>query len=583
MLYEQIMMRTAAWFLCLDIILNIAAYMFTPGNNTRHLAFIITVFYLFTAGPCVSQNKYWVSFTVKTASTMDPDTFFDQKTLDNRILHGLPLTDWYDLPVDGGFVTKVTQLADSSGYTSRWLNGIAVYATAAEINKISGFSFVKNVRQMNNIGSPAAAGIAEDSTGWPARVSDQLNGMQGTLMAAHGLSGKGIRIAVLDVGFQNVDKHPAFQYLRDHKGIVMTYDFLHKKENVYNYGSHGTAVLSCIAGKYHGLAMGLAPDAEFLLARTERAATEYKDEEDAWVAAAEWAEQHGAQMISCSLGYTYQRYFYKDMNGRTSVAARGAAIAARKGLLICIAAGNEGEDNWKFITTPGDCDSVLTVGGYDPKTGFHSGFSSYGPSADGRLKPNVIAAGTAWVATPAGYGVEDGTSFATPLVAGYAACVWQYLKNKSNMQILDTIQKTGSLYPYFDYAHGYGIPQASRLFGNRKSNDTAFSMKVDGIIVTISIAPSYFTDTISRVPHLKNNYLYAKLTDPTGRIKDYELIKVNSQKFDLMGINHYLGHDWIKENGTIPIKDVDDMISKVYPKGWTLSVLFDGCLKTYTF
>lgn len=541
----------------------------------------IILFCLATGIKTYAQNKYWVSFTVKTAKHFDPYKFFDPKTIENRKMTGQPLSDWYDLPVDSSFVAQVSAIADSTGYSSRWLNGMAVYASGAEMRKIAAKPFVRDVEPMILKGMTASIPEKEDTIDGGEQVHNQINGMQGEQMAMHGLSGKGIRIAILDVGFQNADKHPAFQYLRDHNGIKLTYDFLHKKENVYNYGAHGAAVLSCIAGKYNGYAMGLAPDAEFLLARTEREATEYKDEEDAWVAAAEWAERHGAQMISCSLGYTYQRYFYKDMNGRTSVAARGAAAAARKGILICIAAGNEAEDKWKFITTPGDCDSVLTVGGYDPETGYHSGFSSYGPTADGRMKPNVIGAGTAWVAKPKSYGYEDGTSFATPLVAGFVACVWQYLAAKTNMQILDTIQKLGSLYPYFDYAQGYGIPQAGYLFKGRPKNDSAFTLYEDAESINISISTKYFRDSTTGNTRLRKNYLYAKLMDPEGRIKDYEVISINSQKFQLTGITDYLTVDRIKH---LPITDASLTEPGVYyPKGWSISVFFDGCIRNFTF
>jgi len=528
-----------------------------------------------------TQTKYWVSFTKKTAKHFDPYRFFDPKTIENRQKSGLPLSDWYDLPVDSEFIYGVAQIADSIGYASRWLNGLAVYADVLEIKKISALPYVKTVELMPNKAVIASINdsLSNNATGKDTskrtKLAEQIDGLDGNEMAAHGLTGKGIRIAILDVGFVNADKHPAFEYLRSHHGIILTYDFLHHKENVYGSGAHGTAVLSCIAGKYKGYNMGLAPDAEFLLARTEREATEFKDEEDAWVAAAEWAEQHGAQMISCSLGYTYQRYFYKDMNGHTSVAARGASMAARKGILICIAAGNEGENQWKFVTTPGDCDSVLTVGGYDPKTGYHSGFSSFGPTSDGRLKPNVIAASTTWVATPTAYGYESGTSFATPLIAGFTACVWQYLKGKNNVQIMDTIQKLSSLYPYFDYAHGYGIPKAGYLFGEKHGNDSAITIYEENNAITVSLSTSYFKDSshINRI--FKINYLYAKATDPQGRIKIYDVIKVNSQRFELSNITSYLNSGRFAHE--IPTDE------EKYPKGWVVTVYFDHCIRSYHF
>jgi len=549
----------------------------------------------------MAQNKYWISFKSKSAKNFDPYSFFDPKTIENRKISGLPLTDWYDLPVDMDNIKIVTALSDSIGNSSRWLNGIAVFSSPNRIERISKLPFVKEIELMNNYGKPATITKEKpDTVNKERKVHDQIDGLEGDQLAAHGLSGKGIRIAVLDVGFINADKHPAFKYLRDHEGIKMTYDFLHKKTNVFNYGAHGTAVLSCIAGKYEGYRMGLAPDAEFLLARTEREGSEFIDEEDAWVAAAEWAEQHGAQMISSSLGYTYQRYFYKDMNGHTSIVSRGASLAARKGILICNAAGNEGVDQWKFIITPADCDSVLTVGGYDPTTGYHIGFSSFGPTPDKRLKPNVIASGRAWVATPKSFGYEEGTSFSTPLMTGFVACVWQWMRNKSNMEIFHTVESMGSLYPYYDYAHGYGIPKASYLFNKHTANDTAFTLYLEDNKVMVSIATSYFKDTANAkgkmkdietevsisIPndvsikqtksYLKNKYLYAKIIDPEGNIKMYDVIKVDSQRFELNTFTKYL----YEERQLFPW-DADN--NARYPNDWTVKVFFDNCIRTYKF
>jgi serine protease AprX len=524
-----------------------------------------------------AQQKYWVNFTKKNTLNFDPYKFFDAKTIENRKLSGMPLTDWYDLPVDENYISQVSAIADSAGYSSRWLNGIAVYATNSEINRISKLPFVNSIDPMGLLSHPAEdVSKRTDSIDPENRVCEQVYGLDGEQFAYHHLTGKGIRIAILDVGFVNADKHPAFEYLRSHNGILLTHDFLHHKDNVFDYGAHGLAVLSCIAGKYEGFNIGLAPDAEFLLARTEREATEYKDEEDAWVAAAEWAEQHGAQIISCSLGYTYQRYFYKDMNGKTSVAARGAAAAARKGLLVCIAAGNEGSNNWQFISTPADCDSVLTVGGYDPATKFHINFSSFGPTSDKRMKPNVIASGKAWVATPKKYGYEFGTSFSTPLMAGFAACTWQYMHGKSNIEVLHKIESLGNLYPYFDYAHGYGTPQAGYLFEKRPVSDTAYRIYQEDGKLKIAFSPKYFRDSLQKKNQLKNTYLYIKLMDPDGNIKLYDVINVENQNFDLYTINKYLTEDRLKK---IP----SDGNKTEYPAGWTVTSYFDNYITNFKF
>jgi subtilisin family serine protease len=213
--------------------------------------------------------------------------------------------------------------------------------------------------------------------------------------------------------------------------------------------------------------LGLAPGAEFLLARTEQLHRERFAEEEAWLAAAEWADRQGADIINSSLGYTKRRYFPEQMNGRTSLVSRAAAMAVRKGMLVVNAAGNDGLDpQWRTIGTPADSDSVLAVGGLDPDNYLHIGFSSYGPTADRRLKPNVTAYGTVLAAAPGGFVRTQGTSFASPLLAGFAACAWQQNRSLTAMQLFQQIQAAADLYPYYDYAHGYGVPRATYFTNN---------------------------------------------------------------------------------------------------------------------
>ena len=233
-----------------------------------------------------------------------------------------------------------------------------------------------------------------------------------------------------------------------------THDFLKNQESVYHGGSHGGEVLSCLAGRLpDGTCLGLAPGAAFLLARTEQMFRERYAEEEAWLAAAEWADRNGADIINSSLGYTTGRYFPEQMNGRTSLVARAAELAVRKGILVVNAAGNDGDDDeWRTVGTPADGDSVLAAGGLDPDTYLHSDFSSYGPAAGRRLKPNLAAFGTVLAAGPGGYERIEGTSFSSPLLAGFAACAWQHERGLTVMQLFARLQLAGDLYPYYDYA-----------------------------------------------------------------------------------------------------------------------------------
>ncbi len=368
------------------------------------------------------------------------------------------------------FVAQVRAVADSVTLVSRWFNAVACRATAAQAAQLGRLPGVAQVTAW-----PEAAMLPAglEAAARPLTAADrslarrQTASLGGAAFRRARLSGKGLRIAIFDVGFNGADVHPAFAHLRRRGGIVATYDFLRRSPHVYQGGNHGTEVLSCVAGQLpDSTYLGLAPGAEFLLARTEQMHREKYAEEEAWLAAAEWADRNGADIINSSLGYTDRRYFPEQMNGRTSLVARAAELAVRKGMLVVNAAGNDGADpRWRTVGTPADGDSVLAVGGLDPDTYLHIDFSSYGPAPGKRLKPNVAAFGSAVVALPGGYTRTEGTSFASPLVAGFAACAWQQQRSLTAMELFRQLQQSGRLYPYFDYAHGYGLPQARAFLG----------------------------------------------------------------------------------------------------------------------
>lgn len=346
----------------------------------------------------------------------------------------------------------------------------------------------------------------------------QIKYLQGEEFAKIGITGKGIRIAVLDGGFPGTDTHPALKHLIDGKQIKATWNFVKNCENVYSGVSHGTAVLSCIAGVINGKPMGLAPDAEFLLALTEKNG-EPLSEEINWAKAVDWAIDHGANIIQSSLGYTYQRYFASDLDGKHSICAKAATRAARKGILIVNCMGNEGMSNWQTMVTPADADSILSVGGIDPLTGLVAGFSSVGPTSDKRLKPNVCAPGTVVAANSRG-GVHtmDGTSFSAPLVTGFAACTWQMNRSLTAHEILALIEKSGHLYPYYDYSHGYGIPQASKIIGlNQNTIHEPLNITADDKNFSISI-PVKKVISNSFMP---DQYLYYHISEPSGYLIRY--------------------------------------------------------------
>ena len=430
------------------------------------------------------QKSYWVFFTDKNDTQFDPYTYFDAKAIARYEQCGADLYDISNYPLNDSYVNTVEGYSIELFGTSRWLNAVGVTATEPNALRIEQLPFVERIQEMGSEGLLARVEtfdkqpLGDDGTAANEGVlSDQLIRFGGQHFIDHGINGKGLRICVMDGGFPKVDTHPAFKHLRDNHQILKTYNFPNKKEDVYGWSTHGTMVLSCIAGiDDKGQQLGLATGAEFLLARTEIDPEPFK-EEIWWAQGAEWADKNGADIINSSLGYGKDRHWTKDMDG-TSYVAKAANKAVEKGILICNSAGNEGDDSrWMTIITPSDAENVLCVGGITNNLDFyhHISFSSYGPTADKRRKPDVCAYGTARVANPSGgFTSASGTSFSSPLTAGFCACAWQTKRDLTALQMKEEIQKSADLYPYFDYAYGYGVPQAAYFTGEITTPERTF-------------------------------------------------------------------------------------------------------------
>lgn len=333
------------------------------------------------------------------------------------------------------------------------------------------------------------------------------------------LTGSGITIAVFDAGFPGVDTHPAFAKLRQRNGIKATRNFLNGGSDVYKKNWHGQAVLSCIAGETEsGEKLGLAPEATILLALTEWSVREPFREEIHWQMASEWAIEQGADIISSSLGYGEKRYRLEELNGYVSLVGRAASQAAARGVLVVNSAGNEGDTPWKTLVTPADNDSVLCVGGYNPNSLFAISFTSRGPSRGKHVKPNVVAPGEVMAAKGKGYSKVSGTSFSCPLVAGIAACFLQEypeLKGKP-LKAIQKIEAMSDLYPYFDYAHGYGIPHITPQEKVKEVSLNARIRESDTLFLE-------FTDSSNTK---SNQRLYLSILNEQKQILRYQALEV---------------------------------------------------------
>ena len=504
----------------------------------------------------IGQEKcFWVFFTDKNDTRFDPYSYFDEKAIERYQRNGADLYDLSNYPLNDFYVNAVKAHSVVFG-ESRWLNAVGIEATDDNAALIAQLPFVARVQEIVSKGTEASLrakrsnpemqpkdcfvvpprndenGIINDEEESADLLTDQLKRFGGQHFVDKGINGKGLRICVMDGGFPKVNTHPAFQHLRDNHQIISTYNFPNNKEDVYGWSTHGTMVLSCIAGiNGKGQMLGLATGAEFLLARTEIDPEPFK-EEVWWAQGAEWADKNGADIINSSLGYGKDRHWTKDMNGKSYV-AKAAQKAVEKGILVCNSAGNEGDDKrWMTIITPADAENVLCVGGIDAdlEDYNHIYFSSYGPTADKRMKPNVVAFGEAEVANPnGGYTNAFGTSFSSPLTAGFCACAWQTQRDLTALQMKAEIEKSADLYPYFDYAFGYGVPQAAYFTNELKPAERSFDLVQEKDGVRIAVAN-----------RLKKQDIFINVEDADGVLVGY--YKIHPDSTDIVLKNKDLGN-----------------------------------------
>jgi len=446
----------------------------------------------------VAPSKYWIQFTDKNNSPYsisNPSQYLSPKAIARRNNQGISIQQ-NDLPVNPAYVDSIASTGVKILYTSKWFNSVSIFTTdTIALAMIDSFSFVNTIESVAKLGGNGnkKSNIRKNISKRYIRLLEkyfknmsdndqsslyspkgynygpslnQISMIGGVYLHDQGYLGNGITIAVLDAGFLGVDTLDAFDSLWYYNQIIGTHDFVDTSANtcVFGHHTHGTSVLSIMGGNIPDNLVGTAPKANYWLLRSEDGASEYMIEEDNWVAAAEFADSVGADIINSSLGYTVfddstQNHTYIDMDGNTTRVTIGADIAASKGILVVNSAGNSGASAWTYIGAPADGDSVFTIGAVDYQ-GLYAPFSSIGPTFDGRLKPNVVAQGQGTVIASISGGITtgNGTSFSSPVIAGMSACLWQANPGLTNMQLKYAIEESSSQFFTPDTILGYGIP-----------------------------------------------------------------------------------------------------------------------------
>ena len=490
---------------------------------------LLLIFLLFFEVVSAQNRKYIVYFKDKNNSPYSistPSLYLSDKAIERRTRQKIAIVT-NDLPVAPDYIDSLLVKGAEVQYSLKWLNAAVVIADSLQMVDINTLTFVKSydrvarkmtTKEISNI-CTITKQINKKSALDYGGSFDQIHMLQADNMHAEGFHGEGVLIALLDAGFKNASSLGCLSHVYSNNRVVATYDFVDNELDVYDDHEHGEEVLTTIAAFQSGTLIGTAYNASFVLLRTEDDFSETEVEETNWARGAEYADSIGADILSSSLGYTTfdapgSSHTYMDMNGNTTIAAQAADLAASKGILVICSAGNDGNNSWRYIDTPADGDSVLAIGAVDANMN-RATFSSVGPSADGRIKPDLAAMGqNVLVGTPlGGFTNSSGTSFSCPLTAGFVAGIWQAFPTLTNMQLTDALRKSASQYSSPDNFLGYGIPGFTKA--KEFILDSIFNIGIDFRIFPNPIKSGYLFFTSGA--EYFNKPVTIKMYDMLGR------------------------------------------------------------------
>jgi serine protease AprX len=445
-------------FLSFILLFSIIQGVFAQGSTTPQYRYLI-----------LFKDKQYTNYTLG-----NPEAFLSQRAIARRQKMQIKINE-QDLPVSQTYLTQLINQGVQILYPLKWVNGAVIKTDPSKLQKVLGLQSVKGYYKNMALDSISRIqsnslnrNIGDESVTDYGASFAQLTQIGVDVMHQAGYKGENILISLLDDGFLDANTSPVLSPIFQEKRIKATIVTDPTLKNIYQGGSHGTEVLSTIAGQAPGKLYGTAYMANYALAQTEESQHELLIEEVNWLRGAEWADSLGTDIISSSLGYTTfdnpkYDHSYKEMDGKSAISSKAALWASQRGIICTISAGNEGASSWRYISSPADADSIISIGAVD-RTGIRASFSSIGPTFDNRIKPEIAAMGLGTISANSDGTIVavSGTSFSAPLVAGLAAGLIQAHPTKSAWEIMKSIQLSGTLVSNPNVNLGYGIPNFDR-------------------------------------------------------------------------------------------------------------------------
>jgi hypothetical protein len=468
-------------------------------------------------------NRYFVYFKDKQGtpySINNPEDFLSAKSIARRETQKIPIIE-EDLPVNPTYIAQVKSAGVNTFFPSRWYNGVLIETESTNIPTIQALPFVKSVIYVapgKKLSAGRSSTIKQKHNTSASQPVNQIQLQQLGLDAMHvaDYKGQGIDIAIFDSGFQGVDVTTPFSDLFTENRVKQVFNFVNNTQSVYQFDDHGTEVLSVMAAFSEGVYTGGAYKANYYLYLTEDVASEYRVEEYNWTFAAERADSAGVDIINSSLGYydfddASMNYEKSDLDGNTAIVSIAARKAFEKGMLVVCSAGNEGGNSWKLITTPADAEGVLAAGSINAQMTLSS-FSSTGPTADNRIKPDVVAmgSGTSVVKANGSVSTASGTSLSSPLIASLAAGVRQAFPQLSALQIYNAIILSADQASNPDILKGYGLPNFTAVKNYLQSELTEE-------VASVYPNPACGTSLYIKLKSIEDTSLNVRIYDSQGK------------------------------------------------------------------